>query len=204
MNLHPLVVHAPIMLLLLYPITILCSIFWKKYEKEWMFLSFVLLVGGFFSVLLSIGTGEQLEDWVEWIAPSIVPVFKRHEEFAEMTRNLVLLALITHVLGYFFKKIPVLLLRGVHVVLAIGIAALVTLTGAEGGRLTHEYHVGAVHCQEIAHPLTGIAEALMPLQVTEEQWQKRKGGNEAALSTRMRFEQICKSAVTQSGSTLKK
>lgn len=204
MNLHPLVVHAPIMLLLLYPFTILCSIFWKKYEKEWMFLSFVLILGGFFSVMLSIGTGEQLEDWVEWIAPAVVPVFKRHEEFAEMTRNVVVIALLMHVFGYFFKKLPVLFTKILHLALAIIIAVFVALTGAEGGRLTHEYHVGAVHCQEIAHPLTGVAEALMPMTVTEDQWQTKTKNAPEALSTRMRFEQLCKRVSTQSGSTLVK
>lgn len=192
-NYHALVVHFPIVLLLFYPVLILASIFLKK-QRESLFAAgcIALLLGTLGSVLAS-STGEALEGWVQDIAPQIYAVFERHESYAEMTTSLGWILLTLHVVVYIanrYKNISFSWMPYIFVAGGVAIAALVSFTASEGGKLTHHYHVGAIHCQETAHPLGIISAKILGGQTSPEALQGIYTIDMDATSRQL-FETIC-------------
>ena len=170
-------------------------------------LSIIILLIGTVSLMMSIVSGEALEHWVEWISPEVFATFKRHEEYAEMARNFVFVALLLHGVSYtlkFYTKKTFILLQSIQILVALCVGALVALTGSEGGKLTHEYRVGAVHCQEMAHPLSSLSESLMPMEEANVRWENKSKSDSSMHTNRQVFESICKKSLTGSGSTLSK
>ena len=191
-NIHPLVVHFPIVLLLFYPLTLGFSLWYKKYNREFYVASLIILALGFLSLVSAIMTGEPLGKDVKSISPQVYQVFERHEMLAEMTRNVVLIALFIHVAAWYlkkYKKKSFSFVPTIHFLLSLLIACGVSLTGSEGGKLTHEYYVGAITCQNTAHPLGNITETLLPLNGEIEKWKKKYGNN--TLDPRDLFEELC-------------
>lgn len=174
-NLHPLIVHFPIVLLTVYPFLVAFSL-WRRKNKELDIIAFVFLLVGTAGLWFAIESGEALDDSIKILSPQVYQVLERHEEYAEITRNIALLAIVVYALFSFigaWKKKYLPFAGYVYLVLGIVITGGALLTASEGGKLTHFYRVGAVHCQEIAHPFGDIAKNLLPLNEKREKWEKK-------------------------------
>lgn len=174
-NLHPIIVHFPVVLLVVYPFLVAFSL-WRRKSKELDITAFVVLLVGTVGLWFAMESGEKLEDGVKILAPQVYQVLERHEEYAEMTRNIALFAVVVYVFFRIvatWKKRNILWAGYIHLALGIIVAGGVLLTASEGGKLTHFYRVGAVHCQEIAHPLGATAKKILPLDEKQKKWEEK-------------------------------
>lgn len=168
-SVHPLIVHAPLVLL---PIAVLFAILSLVFPKAGLRLAAILLLaGGVAGAVMATETGEAAESHAEQVmpavedltAPGVVPqavaegqLLETHAKLGELTRNLygllllaecALLALSTPALTRLRRgwSLPARVEqwgRGIWTAVAIvGIAAVV-LTGHYGGAMVYSHGVG--------------------------------------------------------------
>lgn len=135
-NLHPLVVHLPIMLLMIAACTQLASIFiWKK-PLNWVTL--LLLVGG---VAGAIASSKLTHPHTHGLTPAAQQVLALHDTYADWTLWL-------SVAGLTLKSVSMWLVkdrRWLEVAIAVvvsGSAVTVGMTGHYGGTLVYIHGVG--------------------------------------------------------------
>ena len=167
--LHPLIVHAPLVLL---PAAVLFTLLSFFFPKAGLRLAAILLLaGGVATAVLATETGEAAEHRAEQAMPELediqatgtVPqaiaggsLLETHAQLGEMTRNLYGLLLIVEA-GLFVLTEPALarlrggrtlpagiarIGRGVWTAAAIAGLAIVVLTGHYGGKMVYEHGVG--------------------------------------------------------------
>lgn len=150
-ELHPLVIHFPIALLLVAPLFIIAGIIANPQKgRSFLTAALVLMLLGTAGAFLAIATGEAAGEAAER-TPAVSAVLERHEDLAEMTR------IVFTVLTLLFAAIlflPRLLKRepsGVTArVLPLAFllfysagAVILVNTAHNGGRLVHELGVHA-------------------------------------------------------------
>jgi uncharacterized membrane protein len=147
-ELHPLVIHFPIALLLVAPLFIIAGIIVSPQKgRPFLFAALILMLLGTGGTFLAISTGEAAGQVADR-TPAISAVLERHEDLAEMTR------IVFSVLTFLFAAIlflPRLLKEPSGVTARIlplafllfysAGAVILVNTAHNGGRLVHELGV---------------------------------------------------------------
>ncbi len=135
-NLHPLVVHFPIVLLLLAVLSQLTGLFVFRYELSYVTL--VLLALGFLGAILAT---TLFHAHPGGLPEKIHEVFEKHESFAEWTIWLSGIGFGAKLISHFFLKrklIPELIV----LLILLGSAFTVSVTGHLGSQMVHIDAVG--------------------------------------------------------------
>ena len=135
-NLHPLIVHFPIVLLLLAMLSQLTSLFFpKNIHLKWQTFFFLLTgcIGTFIAIKTAVHISGDAED-------KAIEIFEIHQLFGNLTLWFSLSATIIRfvTLKWFKKKVVEIILT----ILLITISVFVTITGHHGAQLVHIYDVG--------------------------------------------------------------
>jgi uncharacterized membrane protein len=167
--LHPLIVHAPLVLI---PVSIVFALLHSLVPKAGLRIAAVLLLaGGVAGAILATQTGEAAEQRAEQVAADQIPadgfvpqvvadgkLLETHAQLGELTRNLYGTLLLVEV-GLLVASMPALarlrgnwslparierLIRGAWMSLAVVGLAFVVLTGHYGGQLVYDHAVGTV------------------------------------------------------------
>lgn len=135
-NLHPLVVHFPVVLLVLSFFSQLIGLF--IYRKEFSWLTMFLLLGGFFGALLA---GMVFHPDVDGIPEKAARILEAHDTYASWTMWLSGIALGLKIISHFFLKRKTWIEILVMLVIT-GSAVTVTLTGHLGAEMVYIEDVG--------------------------------------------------------------
>lgn len=168
-SLHPLIVHAPLVLIPAAVVFTLLSLFWSKGGLR--IAAALLLAAGVATAVLATETGEAAEHRAEQMMPELedisdpgsVPqavaegsLLETHAQLGEMTRNIYGLLLLIEG-GLLFLTEPMFarlrggrslpagvarLTRGLWTTAAVAGLALVVLTGHYGGKMVYDHGVG--------------------------------------------------------------
>ena len=142
-SLHPMVIHFPIVLLLLYVVLEISGIVFNKEEIQRG--AFVILILGVIAALVAVLTGNQAEELAErTMRPDFnfpEEVLHAHEWYATITVWYFVLVLILRTYMVIKKKF-VGRIRYIFVIFAVVGAVLVWSTGEEGGEMVFEHGVG--------------------------------------------------------------
>ncbi len=218
-NLHPLVVHFPIVLVCIYPLIVLGMMFWKREKRALDLLGGVLLFLALVSMIFATETGEGLEFAIKRISAEIYRAFEQHEKLSEGALMMTYITFFVHVVYVFLhseygkklafqkdqlkggfkrffshivfrmRKFEKWILR-LLLALSVVLVGFISLVGSTGGTLAHHYRVGALACLEIAHPLDDIVQSILPLEEKLESW-KEKYAPEANLTAKELFTTLC-------------
>ncbi|WP_116125311.1 DUF2231 domain-containing protein [Lewinella sp. IMCC34183] len=135
-NLHPLVVHVPIMMLVLAVVTQLASFFvWKK-QLDWV--TFLMLAGGVVGAFLA---GEVFHPHTKGLTDAAQQTMKLHDTWADYTIWSSVVALVLKGLSLFVLAGKRWLEIVTTLVLAFS-AVAVSITGHYGGTLVYIHGVG--------------------------------------------------------------
>jgi len=140
LDLHPQIVHFPIVLIIVSFFLHLIQVIWKKNETSFLGFSFAAagLIFGFITAI----TGEKAEETAEAIGISkFHNAIENHENFA----NLTIWLLLPLVIGWAFFLIKKGKNRAIDLlilVLLLFLASTVIYTGHLGGKLVYELGVG--------------------------------------------------------------
>jgi uncharacterized membrane protein len=150
-ELHPLVIHFPIALLLVAPLFIIAGIVANPQKgRPFLVAALVLMLLGTAGAFLAIATGEAAGQVAER-TPAVSAVLERHEDLAEMTRIvfsvLTLLFAAILLLPRLLKREPsvatVRILPLAFLLFYSAGAVILVNTAHNGGRLVHELGVHA-------------------------------------------------------------
>jgi uncharacterized membrane protein len=148
-QLHPLVVHFPIALLLVAPIFVVLALLWKKYTRGLLVAATLLVVLGAAGAVLAVETGEAGEEIAERTAYA-ARLLHEHEELAETARTFAIIlasVLSSGTIAYLFAtrkpetrvSRPLLLVLGIAYLLLHSAGCLVLANTAHaGGKLVRE------------------------------------------------------------------
>jgi uncharacterized membrane protein len=135
-NLHPLIVHFPISLLVLAVLAQLAVLFFpKNIQLKW--LTFLLLLGGCIGSFIAIQTAVHISGDADEKA---IPIFETHYLFGNLTFWFSLVSAI-----FRFLTIKWFLKRWLEIIvtaLIITTSIFVTITGHHGAKLVYIYGVG--------------------------------------------------------------
>jgi uncharacterized membrane protein len=148
--LHPLIVHFPIALLLVAPILVLLGMFLARYSAGLFIAALVVMAIGTVAIYFAVGTGEAAAEIAERMTRASA-ILENHEKMAETTR--VIFTVLTVIFAAILFGPMVLKRRLGHrsslvlnaaFLLLYSAGALVLINVAhQGGRLVHEFGVGA-------------------------------------------------------------
>ncbi|MEO6902652.1 MAG: DUF2231 domain-containing protein [Bacteroidia bacterium] len=135
-NLHPLVVHFPIVLLLLAVLVQLAVLFFPK-NNQLKWLTFLLLASGCIAALVAIYTAVHISGDAD---DKAIEIFETHQFFGKLTFWFSFAATILRfiTLKWFKKKLLEIFVSAVIITTAV----LVTITAHRGAQLVHIYDVG--------------------------------------------------------------
>jgi uncharacterized membrane protein len=159
-ELHPLIIHFPIALLLVAPLFIIAGIVANQQKgRPFLIAALTLMVLGTAGAFFAIATGEAAAEIVER-TPAAKLVLERHEELAEMTRIIfsvltVLFAAILFLPGLLKREasgVTARILSLAFLVLYSTGAVILVNTAHNGGRLVHELGVHAGMTQSNGAP----------------------------------------------------
>lgn len=150
-QLHPLIVHFPIALLLVAPLfVILGTVLAPQQGRPFLMSALIMMVIGTISLFVALETGDAASELVGE-TPQIKQVLEQHEKFAETTCILfsALTAIFAHlvVLPKILKRelsrtLNLSLLAAFLILYGTGALFLVN-TAHQGGRLVHQFNVHA-------------------------------------------------------------
>ena len=135
-NLHPLIVHFPIVLLLLAMLAQLAVLFFPK-NNQLKWLTFSLLLTGCIGTFIAIQTAVHISGDAD---DKAIEIFETHQLFGNLTFWFSLVATILRfaISKWVKKKWLEIILTS----LILTIAVFVTITGHHGAQLVHIYDVG--------------------------------------------------------------
>jgi uncharacterized membrane protein len=148
-ELHPLVIHFPIALLLVAPVFIIVGILMKsQHGRPFLIAALTLMVLGTIGTIVAVLTGEAAAEVAHRTA-GMSAVLERHQELAETTRDIfgvlsVIFAAILFVPRFLRREDTVAAARILPLAfLVFYVAGTVVLvnTAHNGGRLVHEFGV---------------------------------------------------------------
>ena len=151
-ELHPLVIHFPIALLLVAPLFMIAGILMNPQKgRPFLIAAFSLMLLGTVGTILAVATGEAAADAAHH-TPGMSAILERHQELAETTRDI--FGLLTVIFATILFM-PRLLKRETTMVVArilplafllLYAAGMVVLvkTADNGGRLVHEFGAHAI------------------------------------------------------------
>ena len=135
-NLHPLIVHFPIVLLLLAMFSQLAVLFFPK-NSQLKWLTFFFLITGCIGTFAAIQTAVHISGDAD---DKVIEIFESHQLFGNLTLWFSLAATIIRFTALkWFKKI---LLEIILTILLITISVFVIITGHHGAQLVHIYDAG--------------------------------------------------------------
>jgi uncharacterized membrane protein len=148
-GLHPLVTHFPIGLLLTAPALMVASLLAPR-RQAWAPAALLIMVLGVAGAFLATSTGEASADTLH-LAGRADAVLERHEELAELARNLfaamavVYAAIVSapRLLARWWRPIFSFSLEAVFLLAYIAPCLVLANAAHEGGRLVHEFGVHA-------------------------------------------------------------
>jgi uncharacterized membrane protein len=148
-GMHPLVVHFPIALLLTAPIFVILGMAIRE-GRVWSMGALLLMVLGTVGILVAMSTGEAAEEVVQ-VGGGAEATLERHEELAELARNLFIgLTLVfgaivcgPKLLRERWTRTVSIVVQCVFLVAYLGSAAVLANAAHEGGRLVHEFGIHA-------------------------------------------------------------
>ncbi len=150
-EMHPIIIHFPIALILIAPIFIFTGIIYKKYDKCAWLSSFILMTIGTIFSMFAVATGKasaSLIDKTEETEKIII----NHWKFGEISRTYFIILTIIYALYLFV--LPKIIKRELTrkenmifnliflIVFLIG-CAVISYTGHLGGSLVHEYGISS-------------------------------------------------------------
>ena len=157
-GLHPLVVHFPIALLLVAPLFMVAALALPRRGLPFAISALALMVLGTTAAFVAVGSGQAAAE-LAMRTPEMAPVLERHEELAELTRNLfAVLALVYAAVIFVPRWLPRLktparvAAQVVFVLVYSGGALLLANTAHQGGRLVHQFGVQAMLAAEAPSP----------------------------------------------------
>ena len=135
-NLHPLIVHFPIVLLLLATVTQFAVLFFpRNHQLKWLtfFFLFTGCIGTFIAIQTAVHISGDADD-------KALEIFEAHQLFGTLTLWFSFAATIIRfsTLKWFKKKLAEIILT----ILLSTISVFVTITGHHGAQLVHIYDVG--------------------------------------------------------------
>jgi len=160
-EMHPLIIHFPIVLLLVAPLFILVGIAMNPQAgRPFLIAALALMVLGTVSAFVAVSTGESAAAIAER-TPLVSSVLEHHEDLAHTTTVVfsmltVIFATILFLPRFLKSEIPVaglrILLLAFLLFYGAGTVVLVN-TAHNGGRLVHEFgvHAGLVHARQSGH-----------------------------------------------------
>src|SRR5690349_9698615 len=86
-SIHPLLVHLPLGLLFITPLLVILGAFPTRAQSGFLLSAFILILVGTIGLWVAVASGKAGEEMAEKI-PLAEPVLERHEELAELARNL--------------------------------------------------------------------------------------------------------------------
>lgn len=149
-NLHPLMVHFPLVLLTIAGVPLLMSLVWSKQRTTLLMIAAAMFVAGTIAAFLALATGDAAEHAAN-MSREIHCAAHKHEEMAELTRNVFIVeSLLSVALAVAAMKIGTgpkakfVVVGSVLAVLGWGFGSLALAnTGHLGALLVHEYGVHA-------------------------------------------------------------
>jgi uncharacterized membrane protein len=151
-ELHPLVIHFPIALLLVAPLFIIAAIFMNPQKgRPFLITALSLMVLGTAGTILAVASGEAAAE-VAHRSAGISAVLERHQELAEITRDIfgvlsVIFAAILFVPRFLKRELSAAAAQILPLAFLLfygaGMIVLVN-TAHNGGRLVHEFGIHAI------------------------------------------------------------
>ncbi|MEO6883458.1 MAG: DUF2231 domain-containing protein [Bacteroidia bacterium] len=135
-NLHPLVVHFPIVLLLLAVLSQLATLFLPE-NNQLKWLTFLFLITGCIGVLVAIYTAVHISGDA---SDKAIELFEAHQHFGKLTFWFSLAATILRFITLKWFKRQWLEIIVTAIIITTG--SLVIITGHHGAELVHVYDVG--------------------------------------------------------------
>lgn len=150
-ELHPLIVHFPIALLLIVPLFIFIGIIYKKYDRCCFLCAFILMLLGTISSIFAVATGEASAQLIDK-TPEVQKVITLHWQLAEITRTLFIVLTIIYAIILFapqkFLKKPlerkqIVIINIIFLIVLLAGCVLLSYTGHLGGELVHKLGVSS-------------------------------------------------------------
>ena len=135
-NLHPLIVHFPIVLLLLAMLSQLAVLFFPK-NNQLKWLTFFFLLTGCIGTFIAIQTAVHISGDAD---DKAIDIFEAHQRFGNLILWFSIAATVLRfaTIKWFKKKYLEIILT----IVLITISVFVTITGHHGAQLVHIYDVG--------------------------------------------------------------
>jgi len=142
---HPLIVHFPIALLLVVPLLVLLGLIWREYRSGIHIAALILLMIGTSMAVLAVISG--LSSAVSVLpSPELRAALESHERlakrttffYADLTLAFILIQLAPVLWKSWDDRRRILALNLAWVVLSLGASMLLIRTGHLGGRMVHE------------------------------------------------------------------
>jgi len=161
---HPLIVHFPIALLMVVPLLVLLGLVWKEYRAGIHIAVLALLMIGTSMAVLAVISGLSAAGSVS-PAPELQAALESHERlakrttffYADLTLAFILIQLAPVLWKSWDSRRRILLLNLAWLLVSLGANVLLIRTGHLGGRMVHEL---AIHPH--THPASPAMEEVDP------------------------------------------
>ena len=142
---HPLIVHFPIALLMVAPLLVLLGVLWPSQRVGIHFAALVVLILGTLGALLALASGEAASGLAQR-TPELRAAVERHEHFAQLstiffaglTFCFAVLWGIPRISNWNPSKSLLLFMQLLWLAASAGAVLTLAITGHIGGRMVHE------------------------------------------------------------------